>query len=82
MFNPLVENLSKLTDQQLEQKITEITRKYAMLRGMHNYAMMNQVGVILEMHRQEFMNRIQRKQEEIEKQQNPSVNPFSSLDIN
>lgn len=82
MFNPLVENLSKLTDQQLEQKITEITRKYAILRGMQNYALMQQAAVILDMHRQEFMNRMQKKQEDIEKQQNPNVNPFSSLDIN
>jgi len=81
-FNPLIENLSALTDQQLEQKIADITKKYALAQRMNNFGMMGQIAGVLEVYRQEAINRTYAKQRELEKQQNPNLDPFASLDIN
>jgi hypothetical protein len=82
MFNPLVNNLSSLTDQQLEQKISEITRKYVMIRNSGNQSVVWQLAGVLDIYKQELLNRTYAKQKEAEKQKNPDLDPFASLDIN
>lgn len=81
MFNPLVQGLRDLTDQQLEQKIAEISRKYAMIRSMNNLAMLSQIALVLDTYKQEMLNRTYAKQKEIESQQGSKLDPFASLDI-
>lgn len=81
MFNPLVQGLSDLTDQQLQQKIAEISQKYALVRNMNNLAMLSQIATVLDTYKQEVLNRTYAKQKEAEAQQGSKLDPFASLDI-
>ena len=50
MFNPLVDNFDDLTDSEVDEKITELSRKYFQSR---NPQLQQQVAVILEMFKEE-----------------------------
>jgi hypothetical protein len=54
MFNPLVDDLSVLDDSEIENKISELSRKYFQAR---NPELQRQVAVILEMYKQESITR-------------------------
>lgn len=54
MFNPLVDKLSQLTDAEIENKITEISRKYFMTR---NAQLQTQMSVVLNMYKEELQYR-------------------------
>jgi len=59
MFNPLVENFNNLTDNQLDDKISELSKKYMI--SANNPALQQQVLAVLEMHREEMRSRIAQK---------------------
>jgi len=50
MFNPLVDSFEKLSDAEIEEKILDLSRKFWMT---HNPSVQQQIGVILEMYREE-----------------------------
>lgn len=54
MFNPLVDNLTSLSDMELDQKIVELGRKYWQTR---NPQLQEQISTILEMYKQELVSR-------------------------
>ena len=54
MFNPLVDDLSQLQDSEIENKISELSRKYFQAR---NPDLQRQIAVILEMYKQEIVTR-------------------------
>jgi len=54
MFNPLVDDLSQLEDSEIENKISELSRKYFQAR---NPDLQRQIAVILEMYKQEIVTR-------------------------
>lgn len=54
MFNPLVTNLSELTDPQIEEKITDLSQKYWQTK---NLELQNQIAVILHMYKEELSMR-------------------------
>ena len=54
MFNPLVDSFSELTDNQIEDKISELSRKYFSAR---NPQLQSQIAVILDMFKQEAQSR-------------------------
>ncbi len=54
MFNPLTDNFSDLSDNDLEAKILELSRKYFQSR---NPQLQQQVGTILEMLKEEAKTR-------------------------
>jgi hypothetical protein len=54
MFNPLVDNLSDLTDQQVEEKVSELGKKYWQTR---NLQVRDQIAAIYEMYQHEAQAR-------------------------
>jgi ribosomal protein L29 len=54
MFNPLITNLSKLTETQLEQKVIELQRKYFQT---YNMDLQYQIATSLDMYKEELYNR-------------------------
>jgi len=66
MFNPLVDNFDDLTDSEVENKITELSRKYFISR---NPQVQQQISTILEMFKQEMRAR-RAKQQLKEREQN------------
>lgn len=54
MFNPLVDDFSKLPDNEIENKIVELGRKYWQAR---NPQLQQQIAVMLEMYKEEARSR-------------------------
>jgi len=54
MFNPLVNSFDELSDNELENKITDLSQKYFRTT---NPDLKNQISVMLEMHKQEAIMR-------------------------
>lgn len=54
MFNPLINDLHMYTDSQLEDKITNLQRKYFQT---YNVELKNQISVTLDMFKTELKNR-------------------------
>lgn len=50
MFNPLVDSFAELTDQQIDEKVTELGKKYWQTQ---NYRLREQILSILNMYREE-----------------------------
>ena len=67
MFNPLVDNLSSLTDNEVELKISELSRKYFMSR---NPQVQDQISNILEMYKQEMYVRQAQQKNQLQIDQN------------
>ena len=63
MFNPLVDSFSDLTDNEIEEKIAELSRKYFMSTNPH---LAQQISTILEMYKDEIRSR--RAQQKIQQQ--------------
>jgi hypothetical protein len=55
MFNPLVDTFDNLSDSEIEEKISELSRKYFI---SHNPQVQQQISVILDMYKQEMQSRI------------------------
>jgi inorganic pyrophosphatase/exopolyphosphatase len=65
MFNPLVDDLSKLDDSEVDSKISELGRKYFQTR---NPQLQSQIAVILEMYKQEMATRRAKAMQQIREQ--------------
>ena len=57
MFHPLAENPTKLKDQELEDKILDLTKKYQIAMRMGHGGIGNQIVIALEMYREELNRR-------------------------
>jgi hypothetical protein len=81
MFNPLVDNLSTITDTQLEEKVFELQRKYFLTR---NPGLQAQIANILDIYRIELQTRrakeAQRQQDQM--RQNGGNDLDSLININ
>jgi len=77
-MHPLVANLGKLTDQELDQKMVELTRKYIAAQALYNPPLQSQVLLVLDEYRQEIIRRTYAKQAQ-RKEGDPD--PFASLDV-
>lgn len=55
MFNPLLDSFDNLSDSEVENKISELSRKYFISR---NPQVQQQISVILDMYKQEMRSRI------------------------
>ena len=54
MFNPLIDDFSKLTDNEVDEKVSELGKKYWQTR---NPQMRDQIAVIYDMYRIEVQTR-------------------------
>lgn len=57
MFNPLLPDLKKLKDQEIEDKITELMKKYTIAAKSGQGMLCNQILVILESYKSEQIKR-------------------------
>jgi len=60
MFNPLVDNLSDLSTNELEVKIAELSRKYFQTG---NQQVQHQISAILEMYKAEHQTRLAKEKQ-------------------
>jgi hypothetical protein len=57
MFNPLLEDLSHLKDTELDEKMSDLNRKYSIALKMGNGAVANQIVMVLNSLREEMLRR-------------------------
>lgn len=57
MFNPLLENVQTLKDQELEAKIQDLSRKYHIAGRMGSGSVMMQIATVLQSYREELSRR-------------------------
>jgi hypothetical protein len=57
MFHPLADDLSKLTDSEVEEKLQELTRKYFAAQRLGNRELLTQLSTFVTMYRQEMSKR-------------------------
>ena len=57
MFNPLLEDLTAIKDQELETRLSDLGRKQGIAFRMGNSALAMQVGVVIEAVRDEMTRR-------------------------
>lgn len=74
MFNPLMDNFNDLTDSEIENKISELSRKYFISR---NPQVQQQIAVILDMFKQELQSRLAKQR--LEQQQQNGENGLDNL---
>lgn len=67
MFNPLVDNFNQLSDREVEDKLTELGRKYWMTR---NPEVQSQIAVLMDMYKIELTSRRAIQQQKIKDQDN------------
>lgn len=53
MFNPLIQDLTKIKNEDLEQKITELMKKYLIAARFGQGTVCEQISIILEQYKQE-----------------------------
>ena len=64
MFNPLVENLTKLSDEQLLEKLNEINHKIGQAASAGMFTSVSQISIILNEYQLEMNARYHKKIEE------------------
>ena len=75
MFNPLVDNFNQLNDSEVEDKLTELARKYWMTR---NPEVQQQITVLMDMYRIELTTR-RAIQQQKQKDQDNGENSLDNL---
>lgn len=76
MFNPLIENLENLKDQELESKINDLTNKYYMTSNPY---IREQIISCLNSYKEVFHNRKQKELENIMKNQNKDLDNLINI---
>tara|TARA_B100000925_G_C21745209_1_gene361016 strand:- start:271 stop:513 length:243 start_codon:yes stop_codon:yes gene_type:complete len=74
MFNPLVDSMDQLTDAEVENKVTELSRKYFQTK---NLQLQQQLSTVIDMYKEEAKAR---RAKALIKQQNNSQDDNNSLD--
>jgi len=79
MFNPLLADLTKIKNEQLEEKITELTKKFTIAARSGQGSVCQQIQIILESYRAEQQRRYD---VEMKKQlkQNKNLDDFINID--
>ena len=77
-----MDNITALTDQQLEQKLNELVRKYVTSQSLGNTNLQLQLSGAIEAYRNEIVNRTFARQSQNTIQNKNEPDPFSVIDIN
>ena len=80
MFHPLLESPTKLKDQELENKILDLTRKYHIAASMGQGMICQQVVIILETLKEEQNKRQQESIKSVMKKQNKDLDDLINVD--
>ena len=81
MFNPLVENTSKLKDQDLEKKILDLSQKYGAAMRLGYGGVAHQIAVTLEQYKYEYQLRQAAAMKKLdEKQKEQGIDDLINVD--
>jgi predicted transcriptional regulator of viral defense system len=81
MYHPLIGDVGKLTDGELQDKITELTKKLNQSHRFGNPALIRQVGMVLDEMTQERIRRDKESLKKIAEQSDGNDKFKDSIDI-
>ena len=81
MYHPLIGDVGKLTDGELQDKITELTKKLNQSQRFGNPALIRQVGMVLDEMTQERIRRDKESLKKIAEQSDGDDKFKDSIDI-
>ena len=74
MFNPLVDNLSELKDQEIEEKILELSKKYFQAQRLGKIEMLTQIETFIIMYKGERQKRLIAKKSDLDNDLDQLIN--------
>ena len=77
MFNPLLEGFDGLSDQDIENKIFELNKKY--WQASRNPSLQQQISVLIEQHKEELRTRVALAKQKQQEQQENGDNSLDNL---
>jgi hypothetical protein len=80
MFHPLLDNPAKIKDQELENKILDLTKKYHTAASMGQGTICQQILLILEVFKEEQRKRQQIAMQDGMKKQNKDLDDLINVD--
>ena len=80
MFHPLLDNPAKIKDQELENKILDLTKKYHVAASMGQGSICQQIVIILEMYKEEQRKRQQEAIQNGMRKQNKDLDDLINVD--
>lgn len=80
MYNPLLQDPSKLKNEDLENKITELMRKYFIAAKFGQGAVCSQISVILEAYKEEQIKRLADANKKLIKNQDKNLDDYINID--
>jgi hypothetical protein len=80
MYNPLLDNPSKLKDQELDDKILDLSKKYWIASRMGQGMVANQIAGTIEMYRDEQQRRYSATTKTLAKDQDKDLDGLINID--
>jgi hypothetical protein len=80
MYNPLLPDLSKLKNEDIDNKITDLMQKYFSASKFGQGGVMHQINVILEAYKEEQRRRHELARNKLIQNQNQDINEFIKID--
>lgn len=80
MFNPLIDNLSKIKDDDLELKIQDLTKKYYIAARSGQGILCGQIVTILDMLNDELKTRYSKKLNDLQKNSDNNLDDLINID--
>jgi hypothetical protein len=74
MFNPLVDNLSELKDQEIEEKILELSKKYFQAQRLGKIEMLTQIETFIIMYKDERQRRLHARKSDLDNDLDQLIN--------
>jgi len=79
MYNPLVQDLSKLKTDDIDLKITELMKKYMIAARLGQSGVCEQISVIIEHYKREQQKRYQESQKKLQ-EKNKDLEDYINID--
>ena len=79
MFNPLLDDLSRFKDTELDEKISDLNKKYNIALRMGNSSIAMQIAMSLEAFRSELMRRHQEASKKLLNKQNKDLDGLINI---
>lgn len=79
MYNPLVQDLSKLKTDDIDLKITELMKKYMIAARLGQSGVCEQINVIIEHYKREQQKRYQESQKKLQ-EKNRDLEDYINID--
>lgn len=74
MFNPFVDNLDNLKDEELDQKILELSKKYMTSQRLGKIDLLTQIQTLITMYREEQARRRLSRKNQLDDDLNQLIN--------